>query len=107
MLAASDLTDVTSRTLVMVGDHDEVTLEHAVAMYRGLPDPELMVVPGTSRAPGREPRAVQQHHRRIPNHRSRGHDGTDPSGNLCVSGATQLRETTGRGRSRRLHSLRG
>jgi pimeloyl-ACP methyl ester carboxylesterase len=47
-LAASDLSGVTSRTLVMAGDDDEVTLEHAIAMYRGLPDAELAVVPGTS-----------------------------------------------------------
>jgi pimeloyl-ACP methyl ester carboxylesterase len=47
-LAASDLKSVTSRTLVMVGDDDEVSLEHAVATYRGLADAELMVVPGTS-----------------------------------------------------------
>ena len=47
-LAASDLSGVTSRTLVMIGDDDEVTLEHAIAMYRGLPDAELAVVPGTS-----------------------------------------------------------
>ena len=47
-LTAEDLNAVTNRTLVMVGDDDEVTLEHAVAMYRGLPDAELMVVPGTS-----------------------------------------------------------
>jgi pimeloyl-ACP methyl ester carboxylesterase len=46
-LTASDLSGVTSRTLVMIGD-DEVTLEHASAMYRGLPDAELAVVPGTS-----------------------------------------------------------
>jgi pimeloyl-ACP methyl ester carboxylesterase len=32
----------------MVGDDDEVTLEHAVAMYRAIPDAELGVVPGTS-----------------------------------------------------------
>jgi pimeloyl-ACP methyl ester carboxylesterase len=47
-LAASELGGVTSRTLVMIGDDDEVTLEHASAMYRGLPDAELAVVPGTS-----------------------------------------------------------
>jgi pimeloyl-ACP methyl ester carboxylesterase len=47
-LAASDLANVKARMLVMVGDDDEVTLEHAVAMYRGLRDAELMVVPGTS-----------------------------------------------------------
>ncbi|MGH2994413.1 MAG: alpha/beta fold hydrolase [Solirubrobacterales bacterium] len=47
-LTASDLNGVTSRTLVMVGDDDEVTLEHSIALYRGLPDAELAVVPGTS-----------------------------------------------------------
>ncbi|GAA4198407.1 alpha/beta hydrolase [Streptosporangium oxazolinicum] len=48
VLADSELKRVTSRTLVMVGDDDEVSLEHAVAMYRALPDAELAVVPGTS-----------------------------------------------------------
>jgi pimeloyl-ACP methyl ester carboxylesterase len=47
-LTTADLSGVTSRTLVMVGDDDEVTLEHAIAMYRGIPDAELAVVPGTS-----------------------------------------------------------
>ena len=47
-LTASDLSAVTSRTLVMLGDDDEVTLEHAIAMYGALPDAELAVVPGTS-----------------------------------------------------------
>jgi pimeloyl-ACP methyl ester carboxylesterase len=47
-LSASDLAGVKRRTLVMVGDDDEVYLEHAVEMYRGLPDGELAVVPGTS-----------------------------------------------------------
>jgi pimeloyl-ACP methyl ester carboxylesterase len=47
-LAVSDLRAFTGRTLVMLGDDDEVTLEHAIAMYRGLPDAELAVVPGTS-----------------------------------------------------------
>jgi pimeloyl-ACP methyl ester carboxylesterase len=46
--AAADLRRVTSRTLVLVGDDDEVTLEHAFALYRALPDAELAVVPGTS-----------------------------------------------------------
>ena len=47
-LGASDLRELPNRTLVMLGDDDEVTLEHATAMYRGLPDAELAVVPGTS-----------------------------------------------------------
>jgi pimeloyl-ACP methyl ester carboxylesterase len=47
-LTLEDLGRVRSRTLVMIGDDDEVTLEHAAAMYRGIPDSELAVVPGTS-----------------------------------------------------------
>jgi pimeloyl-ACP methyl ester carboxylesterase len=47
-LTVDDLGELRSRTLVMVGDDDEVRLEHAVAMYRGIRDAELMVVPGTS-----------------------------------------------------------
>ncbi|MGH2963126.1 MAG: alpha/beta fold hydrolase [Solirubrobacterales bacterium] len=47
-ITASELSGVKKRTLVMVGDDDEVTLEHAIAMYRGVPDAELAVVPGAS-----------------------------------------------------------
>jgi pimeloyl-ACP methyl ester carboxylesterase len=47
-LRAQDLSRVSSRTLVMVGDDDEVKLEHAIALYRSIPDCELAVVPGTS-----------------------------------------------------------
>ena len=47
-LTAEDLGQVQSRTLIMVGDDDEVRLEHAIAMYRAIDDAELMVVPGTS-----------------------------------------------------------
>jgi pimeloyl-ACP methyl ester carboxylesterase len=47
-LAASDLAAVPSRTLVMLGDDDEVILEHAITMYRALPQAELAVIPGTS-----------------------------------------------------------
>ena len=48
MLSAPELRALQSRTLVMVGDDDEVTLEHAIDMYRAIPDAELAVVPGTS-----------------------------------------------------------
>ena len=48
VLTVNELGSVPCRTLVMVGDDDEVTLEHAVAFYRGLPNGELAVVPGTS-----------------------------------------------------------
>ena len=47
-LTDSDLDRVKCRTLVMVGDDDEVVLEHAIAMYRGLSAAELAVIPGTS-----------------------------------------------------------
>ena len=47
-LETADLEGVSCRTLVMVGDDDEVTLEHATELYRGLPQGELAVVPGTS-----------------------------------------------------------
>jgi pimeloyl-ACP methyl ester carboxylesterase len=47
-LTAKDLGGVTSPTLVMLADDDEVRLEHAIAMYRAIPDAQLAVVPGTS-----------------------------------------------------------
>jgi pimeloyl-ACP methyl ester carboxylesterase len=47
-LTIADLRRLQARTLVMVGDDDEVTLEHAVTLYRSLPDGELAVIPGTS-----------------------------------------------------------
>jgi pimeloyl-ACP methyl ester carboxylesterase len=47
-LAAEDLALVTCRALVMVGDDDEVKLEHAIEAYRSLPIGELAVIPGTS-----------------------------------------------------------
>ena len=47
-LTHDDLARITCRTLVMIADDDEVRLEHAVDLYRSLPDAELAVVPGTS-----------------------------------------------------------
>jgi pimeloyl-ACP methyl ester carboxylesterase len=47
-LTTSDLAGVTSRTLVMAADDDIITLEHTLALYRGIADSELAVVPGTS-----------------------------------------------------------
>jgi pimeloyl-ACP methyl ester carboxylesterase len=47
-LSPADLSAVRARTLVMVADDDEVQLEHAIALYRGLADAELAVIPGTS-----------------------------------------------------------
>lgn len=47
-LTTDDLRGIGCRTLVMLGDDDEVTLEHAIDLYRALPDGELAIIPGTS-----------------------------------------------------------
>jgi pimeloyl-ACP methyl ester carboxylesterase len=47
-LTVEDLAGVRARTLVVCSDDDVVSLEHTLALYRGLPDAELAVVPGTS-----------------------------------------------------------
>ena len=47
-LTLEDLETIPCRTLVMLGDDDEVRLEHAIALYGALPDAELAVIPGTS-----------------------------------------------------------
>jgi pimeloyl-ACP methyl ester carboxylesterase len=47
-LPAAELGRIASRTLVMTADDDLVHLEHTLALYRGIPDSELAVVPGTS-----------------------------------------------------------
>jgi pimeloyl-ACP methyl ester carboxylesterase len=49
-LTSSDLGKVQARTLVMAGDDDAIAAEHTLALYRGIPDAELAVVPGTSHA---------------------------------------------------------
>ncbi len=48
ILAESDLRGVSARTLVMASDDDIITLEHTLALYRGITNAELAVVPGTS-----------------------------------------------------------
>ncbi|HET6865560.1 MAG TPA: alpha/beta hydrolase [Solirubrobacteraceae bacterium] len=47
-LTVDDLKRIGSRTLVLIGDDDEVGLEHAIELYRSVPDAELAIVPGTS-----------------------------------------------------------
>jgi pimeloyl-ACP methyl ester carboxylesterase len=47
-LDRSELGAISSRTLVMFGDDDLVTLEHVIAMYGAIPGSELAIVPGTS-----------------------------------------------------------
>ncbi|MFF5985525.1 alpha/beta fold hydrolase [Prauserella flavalba] len=44
----ADLATIACRTLVLAGDDDLVTLEHTIALYRGITNSELAVVPGTS-----------------------------------------------------------
>jgi pimeloyl-ACP methyl ester carboxylesterase len=47
-LDRSELSAISSRTLVMFGDDDLMTLEHVIAMYDAIPGSELAIVPGTS-----------------------------------------------------------
>jgi pimeloyl-ACP methyl ester carboxylesterase len=47
-MAASELSKVTARTLVIAADDDLIALEHTLALYRGIPASELAVIPGTS-----------------------------------------------------------
>ncbi len=47
-LTRDDLATIRCRTLVMVGDDDEMNPEHTLALYQGLPVGELAIVPGTS-----------------------------------------------------------
>jgi pimeloyl-ACP methyl ester carboxylesterase len=47
-LEASELADISARSLVMLADDDIVTLTHAVEMYDAMPNAEFAVVPGTS-----------------------------------------------------------
>ena len=39
---------VQARTLIVSADDDVIALEHTLELYRGIPDAELAVVPGTS-----------------------------------------------------------
>jgi pimeloyl-ACP methyl ester carboxylesterase len=45
---AADLQSVQPRTLVMIGDDDEVRFGHAIEMFGNISNAELAVVPGTS-----------------------------------------------------------
>jgi pimeloyl-ACP methyl ester carboxylesterase len=46
----ADLATLAAPTLVLLGDDDVVTVEHAAAMARAIPDAQLAVVPNTSHA---------------------------------------------------------
>jgi pimeloyl-ACP methyl ester carboxylesterase len=47
-LIVADLGAVACRTLVIAGDDDNVTLEHTLALYRGLRNAQLAIVPAAS-----------------------------------------------------------
>jgi pimeloyl-ACP methyl ester carboxylesterase len=47
-LEASELAAATTRTLLVYGDDDIITLSHSVDMYDAMPNAELAIVPGTS-----------------------------------------------------------
>ena len=47
-LTRTGLATIRCRTLVMAGDDDEMAIEHVSELYRGLPNSELAIVPGTS-----------------------------------------------------------
>lgn len=48
--SADQLRGIAARTLLIVGDHDFVRLEHAVEMAGLIPDSQLAVLPGTTHA---------------------------------------------------------
>jgi pimeloyl-ACP methyl ester carboxylesterase len=47
-MTEADLREIAVRALIMIADDDQVRFEHALAMYRNMPDAEFVVVPGTS-----------------------------------------------------------
>ena len=47
-LTPAELGRIATPTLVMIGDRDEVPIEHAAELYRSLPDARLAIVPGAS-----------------------------------------------------------
>jgi pimeloyl-ACP methyl ester carboxylesterase len=53
-IPVDQLTQISTPTLVVVGDDDMVSLEHTVALFRAIPNSELAVVPGASHAVGME-----------------------------------------------------
>jgi pimeloyl-ACP methyl ester carboxylesterase len=60
-VASADLAQLAAPTLVMVGDDDWVTLEHAIELYRSLPDGQLAVCPGSSHGlPMEKPEVVNR-----------------------------------------------
>jgi pimeloyl-ACP methyl ester carboxylesterase len=60
-ITPEQLAQVAAPTLVLLGDDDLLTLEHAAAVARAIPDSQLAVVPGTSHAlPMEKPELVNR-----------------------------------------------
>ena len=60
-IEVADLEHVVAPTLVLCGDDGTLTLEHAAAVHRALPDSQLAIVPGTSHGlPMEKPHIVNQ-----------------------------------------------
>lgn len=60
-MTPADLARITAPTLVMAGDDDMTTLEHTIALYRGIAGSQLAIVPGTSHlAPLEKPDLVNR-----------------------------------------------
>ena len=60
-IPAGDLARIQSPTLVLVGDDDVVALEHTIAIFRGISQAELAIVPGASHAlPMEKPEIVNR-----------------------------------------------
>ncbi|UMY64575.1 MULTISPECIES: alpha/beta fold hydrolase [unclassified Flavobacterium] len=47
-LTFEQLGAITSKTLIMAGDHDEIQPEHTLKMYQAIPDAELAILPDSS-----------------------------------------------------------
>lgn len=47
-LAYKDLSAITSKTLIMAGDHDEIKNEHTVKMYEAIPGAQLAILPNST-----------------------------------------------------------
>jgi pimeloyl-ACP methyl ester carboxylesterase len=60
-IGPAELGQVPAETLILIGDHDIVTVEHAAAMQRAMPHAQLAVVPGASHmAPMEKPELVNR-----------------------------------------------
>jgi pimeloyl-ACP methyl ester carboxylesterase len=47
VISPEDLRAIRTPVLIMAGDHDDISLEHTIALYRGLPAGRLCILPNT------------------------------------------------------------